>query len=278
MADEHNLLFGTLALQCELIDSDQFAEACRALAMSKVGSLAALLLDRGWIGADDRAHLDYLVQRKLGRPSDDMRVSVSYPPKERGSISTDAAGFHSTINEAPPSPNPLSIDSNVRTRRRLSDRFELSRMHASGGIGEIWIARDADLNRDVAIKRLQPGKSDSALNRTRFVREARITGQLEHPGVVPLYELCIDDAGQPYYAMRFLNGRTLLEAIGNYHDRRRSGEVASREFLSLINAFVVVCKTVAYAHSKGVVHPRSEKREYPPRRVRRGRHCRLGSC
>jgi len=74
----------------------------------------------------------------------------------------------------------------------------LSALHAAGGIGEIWLARDADLHRDVAVKRLQPQKPASTIAKTRFLREARITGQLDHPGVVPIYEICLDEeSGQP---------------------------------------------------------------------------------
>ena len=87
------------------------------------------------------------------------------------------------------------------------------------------------------------------------MREAQVTSQLDHPGIVPVYELCHDGpSGQPYYAMRFLKGRTLTEAVALHHKKRRAGESTSRDFLALLNTFVIVCRTVSYAHSKNVIH------------------------
>jgi eukaryotic-like serine/threonine-protein kinase len=89
----------------------------------------------------------------------------------------------------------------------------------------------------------------------RFVEEARITGQLEHPGIVPVYELARSPTdGQPFYTMRFISGRTLNDAVTAYHARRRNGQAEPLELSELLGAFVTVCNTVAYANSRGVVH------------------------
>ena len=72
-------------------------------------------------------------------------------------------------------------------------RYSLRNLHAAGGIGEIWLARDLDLDRDVAVKKLQSQRTPSEMTKARFLREARITGQLDHPGVVPVYEICHDE-------------------------------------------------------------------------------------
>lgn len=138
---------------------------------------------------------------------------------------------------------------------RTSPRYVMYNLHAAGGIGEIWLARDRDLDRDVAVKRLQTRRAPSETTKARFLREARITGQLDHPGVVPVYEICVDEAsGLPYYSMRFLRGRTLSEAVRICHGGRRDHGPPSKDLLSLLNAFDVVCNTVAYAHSKGIIH------------------------
>jgi serine/threonine-protein kinase len=91
--------------------------------------------------------------------------------------------------------------------------------------------------------------------RARFLEEARITGQLEHPGIVPVYELCrrFNDQ-QPFYTMRFLRGRTLTEALRVYHQSRAAGKAGPLDLLGLLNAFVAVCDAVAYAHARGVIH------------------------
>src|SRR5262249_39751189 len=89
----------------------------------------------------------------------------------------------------------------------------------------------------------------------RFLEEARITGQLEHPSIVPVYELAEPAEGRlPFYAMRFVRGRTVHQAARDYHRARGKGEESSLDLLKLLNAFVAVCNAVAYAHSRGVIH------------------------
>src|SRR5262249_60137015 len=86
-------------------------------------------------------------------------------------------------------------------------------------------------------------------------REARLTGQLEHPGVVPLYELNFrPDSEKPFYTMRFVRGRTLTSAIDAFHAKRLAGRAEPLELVALLTAFVAVCNTVAYAHSRRGLH------------------------
>ena len=83
------------------------------------------------------------------------------------------------------------------------ERYTLSRLHATGGIGRVWLARDAALGRDVALKEIRPERAATPALWTRFLKEAQITGQLEHPGIVPVYELGKrPDNQQPFYTMR----------------------------------------------------------------------------
>src|SRR5438067_5920050 len=72
------------------------------------------------------------------------------------------------------------------------ERYEVLRLHATGGIGRVWLARDAALGRCVALKDLHPNKAQQLSLRARFLREAQITGQLQHPGIVPVYEVVTD--------------------------------------------------------------------------------------
>ncbi len=76
------------------------------------------------------------------------------------------------------------------------DRFTIIRLHAKGGLGQVSLARDEKLNRPVALKEIRPDKRDNAYLRQRFLIEAKITGQLEHPGIVPIYDLDQDADGQ----------------------------------------------------------------------------------
>ncbi|MFL5331121.1 MAG: protein kinase domain-containing protein [Gemmataceae bacterium] len=136
------------------------------------------------------------------------------------------------------------------------DRFEIVRLYAQGGQGHVFVARDSQLRREVALKELQPRFADRSLSRARFVREAEITGSLEHPGVVPVYALGHHEGGRPYYAMRLIQGRNLQEVINEFHDPKSTMSPAERnlKFRQLLQRFVSVCQTIAYAHSRGIVH------------------------
>src|SRR5205823_7644626 len=101
-----------------------------------------------------------------------------------------------------------------------ASRFAILRPHAKGGLGQVSVALDSELNREVALKELRPERADDTDSRTRFLLEAEITGRLEHPGVVPVYGLGCDARGRPYYAMRFVKGETLKEAIDRFHARQ----------------------------------------------------------
>lgn len=149
-------------------------------------------------------------------------------------------------------------------------RYRPERFHAKGGLGEVWLAQDQELHRDVALKRIQLRYRDDAESRRRFLLEAEITGRLEHPGVVPVYGLHQGEDGQPCYAMRFIHGQTLHEAIKHFHEAdappRDPGE-RSVAFRQLLSRFVAVCNTVAYAHSRGILH-----RDLKPANIMLGRY------
>lgn len=132
-------------------------------------------------------------------------------------------------------------------------RFMLLRFHARGGLGEVFVARDGELPREVAFKRLQPRHARDADVQARFVREAEITSRLEHPGVVPVYGLCRDGSGAPGYAMRLIHGEPMSVAIERLHERAapRPDRLPLRR---LLGRFVAACHAVAYAHSQGIVH------------------------
>ncbi|MHB8897108.1 MAG: protein kinase domain-containing protein [Thermoguttaceae bacterium] len=134
-------------------------------------------------------------------------------------------------------------------------RFVMGQLHAEGGIGRVWLARDRQLDREVALKTLRPEFLGNHRLRSRFLQEAQITGQLEHPGIVPVYELVADpQSGEPFYAMRFVRGRTLARAAREYHARRQAGTAEPLGLVALLSALVTVCNTVAYAHSRRVIH------------------------
>ncbi len=133
------------------------------------------------------------------------------------------------------------------------ERYALGAEVARGGMGAVLEAEDRSLCRRVAIKVMlrQDGAADEQVQ--RFVSEAQVTGQLEHPGVVPVYELGTDGAGRVFYAMKLVHGTTL----GAILERLREGDpaaLAKYPLNVLLTVFLKVCDAVAFAHSRGVLH------------------------
>ncbi len=123
-----------------------------------------------------------------------------------------------------------------------SVRYRLGSMIGKGGMGEIIAATDAQIGREVAVKRMKAQHpSDRAMS--RFFREACIQGRLDHPAIVPVHELGVDEQGRPFFAMKKLAGTTLAQRIKEGHPRQR-----------LLRAFADVCLAIEFAHRPGVIH------------------------
>src|SRR5262249_4354037 len=133
----------------------------------------------------------------------------------------------------------------VNSPAASGSRFVILRPHAQGGLGRVSVALDHELNREVALKELRPERVDDPQRRNRFLLEAEITGRLEHPGVVPVYGLGCDPQGRPFYAMRFVRGQSLKEAIERFHPAETSNGRDPRrwnlELRQLLNRFMAVC-------------------------------------
>jgi serine/threonine protein kinase len=126
-------------------------------------------------------------------------------------------------------------------------RYDVLGEIARGGMGIVLKGRDPDLGRDVAVKVLLPGHAGNPAMIRRFIEEAQVGGQLQHPGILPVYELGLDAELRPYFTMRLVKGRTLAVML----EERPEPDVDHGRFLSL---FEQVCQTVAYAHARGVIH------------------------
>lgn len=144
---------------------------------------------------------------------------------------------------------------------------EVSRFHARGGLGEVHVAHDTALGRSVAVKVIQKDRAKWPLSRRRFEREAEITGQLEHPGIVPIYGVGSTTGGGIAYVMRFVEGDTFREAIERFYANTRSDPEQRLAFRQLLSRFVAVCNTMDYAHSRGVIH-----RDIKPSNILIGKH------
>ena len=142
--------------------------------------------------------------------------------------------------------------------RRLGERFENLEHFASGGLGDVYLGYDNSVRRRVAVKLLKPGLVSNSEAKRRFEDEVAITGMLEHPGIVPIYDSGMSNDGQPFYAMRWLEGQTLKAAIEQLHTgvEASSGNAKSPEATqrSLLHRLNQVCDAVSFAHDRGVIH------------------------
>lgn len=229
MADELKgkaLLFGVLALQNSFLSREQLLAAVDRWLADKSQSLEELIVSAAALPKevvellrgltrihlqhhDDRvdqslasiSSVDSIAEEIRQRGDTELNDSVSLVPPHRNSPQPNAA----------PAPSPSPGHPNA------APRFRIIRPHAKGGLGEVFLATDTELNREVALKEIQARYADSPESRTRFVIEAEITGGLEHPGIVPVYGLGQYDSGRPFYAMRFIRGDSLREAVDLFH-------------------------------------------------------------
>jgi serine/threonine-protein kinase len=272
---DRNLLFGILALQLEFVDSSQFTEACAAWAVARQKTLAEILVERGWMTSSDSSEVAQLVERKIAKHAGDAHKSLLMEatgdmPLPSGSASQfeatldssaksrDCAELDGTHASTPSGSTPSGYSQMETLNYEMPEersRYSLTKMHGEGGIGRVWQAHDQRLNRQVALKEIRPDREASATATKRFAKEAQITSQLEHPNIVPVYELSGGpESSRSFYTMRFVRGDTFRDAIDAYHRHRREGKATELELRELLSSFIAICNAIGYAHSRGVLH------------------------
>jgi serine/threonine protein kinase len=257
---DRNLLFGILALQMDFISREALLAAMHAWVLAKEKPLGQILREQGALSDADRSLLDIIVRRHLELHENDAEKSLAVVSsiksvrqdlEQLGDPDVDAS--LGVVASAP----GRSPESTIDDVKQAGLRYRILRPHAKGGLGKVYVAEDQELHREVALKEIQPAHADNPQSRGRFLLEAEITGGLEHPGIVPVYGLGQYDDGRPFYAMRFIKGDNLKEAIRRFHEADQPGRDPGERSLALrqlLRRFVDVCNAVAYAHSRGVLH------------------------
>jgi tRNA A-37 threonylcarbamoyl transferase component Bud32 len=253
---DRNLLFGILALQMDFIQRDALVAAMNAWVLDKARPLGQILVEQQALRPEQREVLDKLVAMHLECHQNDPQKSLAAlampAPLREGLCSLADGDLHASLAQVPGDQPPTVAYVGGADG---AERYQVLRPHARGGLGEVFVARDQELHREVALKEIDAQHAEDPHSRGRFVREAEITGGLEHPGVVPVYGLGRHADGRPFYAMRFIRGETLKDAIARLHSSaRRAPARGDLEFRQLLGRFVAVCNAVAYAHSRGVIH------------------------
>ncbi len=123
---------------------------------------------------------------------------------------------------------PTLPDGTPPTDAPVSDgvRYRVLRSHARGGLGEVFVALDTEVGREVALKEIQDDYADDPASQGRFLREAEVNGRLEHPSIVPVYGLGRHADGRPYYAMRFIRGESLDSAARRFHEAANANQAS----------------------------------------------------
>jgi serine/threonine-protein kinase len=266
-AAHYDLLFGLLALQNGLIDQVQLIAAFQAWTRDKSHTLADHLVSRGDLDAEQRAGVEAMVALHLKKHGSDIDQSLAAIPaghstRERLERLADPEIQVSLLRlglatKQGDQDAERTTTYSVGTATSDGQRFRVLRPHARGGLGAVFVALDEELHREVALKQILDDHADDPTSRHRFLLEAEVTGGLEHPGIVPVYGLGSYHDGRPYYAMRFIKGDSLKEAIARFHDDpaiKADRGRRSLELRKLLRRFVDVCNAIEYAHARGVLH------------------------
>ncbi len=259
---ERNLLFALLATRLGNVDLARFTEVAREWAKDSSGSLPKCLVESGVLSERDGRLIWALVkQAESFFKGDNASALGAFGGQQEalrsfhGSVAAAASGEVRPSSSGAGSP-PDALSDVGKTVEESQDRYAYLGKQGQGGMGRVLLVHDEYLGRDVALKELLPaaGSGETPEGTTpktvalisRFLREARVTGQLEHPSIVPVYELGRRQDGRPYYTMKLVRGRTLEKAI------KDAGTL--RERLKLLPHFMDLCQAVAYAHNRGVIH------------------------
>jgi eukaryotic-like serine/threonine-protein kinase len=267
---DRDFLFGVIAVQLGQATPQQVMAAASGYVADKSKSLPERLRAEGVFTDERFAMLSAMVDEALKAHGGDVNLTLHSLGGEAvvfrsfgGSLVVDDRGQMSIAPSAEDSSDGADAASDVTAEHVGRYRFQGDSAEAAelgrGGIGRVLLAHDRHLGRDVALKELlgDPGRStagtppSAAVSRTRslvarFLREARVTGQLEHPNIVPVYEVGQHADGTFYYTMRIVHGRTMAAVL------KASRTLGER--LGLLGHYLDLCNAMAYAHSRGVVH------------------------
>jgi serine/threonine protein kinase len=277
---DRNLLYGILALQMGFITKDALIAGMEAWVSARWKPLDHILIEQRKLSPDDHPLIEQVVQHLLEKHDDPRKCLTVFDPDlmdplrdrlrligdpelldsitdpDSGASNGQQADPDGTTAWAGASLDEATVPPSSTRPNPQPDRFRILKPHARGGLGEVYLAWDEELERNVALKEIRFEHSQSQRLRERFVREAEINGNLEHPGIVPVYALGAHPDGRPYYAMRFVQGETLKVALERFHEEGPRLDPAEWAIglRQLLRRFMGICDAIDYAHSRGVLH------------------------
>ena len=270
---EHNLIFAGLGLQLGIIAKDKVIRAFTEWLFDKARPLGEILVHQKAITPEQRKALESTVEAHIQQEGSEQKALASLNhvkdlESDLGHLADN--DLNQSLDGAVTKRKLLGLDvlfsqshdseSSSTNKRgpfsgpecKQTDRFEKQHFLDSGNLGEVFFAKDTELNRTVVTKYIRPEMSDDNLKQALFHLEGEVTGSLEHPSVVPVYGLGKDTKGRLYYAMRYIRGKKLSRVIAEYH--RKEAGLKQEALTGLLQNFQAVCLAIEYAHSKGVLH------------------------
>lgn len=266
--NDRNVLVAVMAAHLAFITHEQLQAVLRAWTADKSQDIGILLRQNEYIDQESLDLLLALVDTHVARNGGNPSQSLATLSSVSESLTDALAGVDDDeLRQCAPQLEHRhsatvvgyehAPDADGHAAQPEMPRFSIIRRHAVGGLGEVFVAFDHELNRQVALKEIKGQHAFDTGSRQRFVLEAEITGGLEHPGIVPVYGLGTYKDGRPYYAMRFIKGSSLAEtaeAFHKSHPHPSEADFGGHEFRKLLKRFTDVCYSIAYAHSRGVLH------------------------
>jgi len=264
MERDRNLLFGILAVQLKGLSPAQMAATAAAWLADPSVPLAQRLVEQHLLTERDRVLLERLADEAIrAHGGDTAETLLSFGGEEqvRRMFPDPVSWTELDAIKTVPMTRAASLGetgTEVSGVEETPGRYTMVSHYAKGGMGRVLLVHDEYLARTVAFKELLPVSPEAGLPQeptpirqtaslvARFLQEAKLTGQLEHPSIVPVYELGRRQDGTPYYTMKLVKGKTLYEALRGRRDLS--------ERLALLSNFVDLCQAIAYAHSRGVIH------------------------
>ena len=266
-ASTRGKLFAAFARRLEYVTDGQLSLACQAQRRDPSRGLVDILLAQGAIDARNRGLIEEAVESQLAAHAGDVEACFAaihdkgWVPAVLFADGSDAP----MATGAPTGPEPASPvweagDADALTETVTlgsytsgGSRYELLERKFTGGMGEVWLARDRELNREVLLKQVLPQLAENVRNRGRFLLEARTGAILEHPGIVPVYDIGQHPGGQLFQVMRYFRPGSLHKKIAAYHLAHPDAidELALR---TLLGHFATACRAIEFVHTRGILH------------------------
>ncbi len=266
-ASTRGKLFAAFARRLEYVTDGQLSLACQAQCRDPSRGLVDILLAQGAIDARNRGLIEEAVERHLAPYAGNAEACFAaihdkgWVPAVLFADGSDAP----MATGAPTGPEPASPAWEAGDADALTEtvtlggytsggsRYELLERKFTGGMGEVWLARDRELNREVLLKQVLPQLAENVRNRGRFLLEARTGAILEHPGIVPVYDIGQHPGGQLFQVMRYFRPGSLHKKIAAYHLAHPDAidELALR---TLLGHFATACRAIEFVHTRGILH------------------------